>query len=119
MDQTRRVLTGLVAGMAVSGWVSDAHAAATPVLASQPMVARIWHGRTAADKAEEYRQYLFEVGVKKIATLPGNRGVQMMVSKTADHGEFLVVSYWDSIEAIKGYAGAEDPCQAASGRRSG
>ena len=61
--------------------------------------------RTPADKADAYREYLYEAGVKKIATLPGNRGVQMMVAKTADQGEFMVVSYWDSVEAIKGYAG--------------
>ena len=69
------------------------------------MVARIWHGRTTAEKADEYRQYLFDVGVKKIASLPGNRGVQMMMNKTAEQGEFMVVSYWNSIDAIKGYAG--------------
>jgi heme-degrading monooxygenase HmoA len=107
MDSTRRGLTGMVAAMAASGWVSEASAAGAPTLADHPMVARLWHGRTPADKADEYRQYLFDVGVKKIASLPGNRGVQMMMSKTADQGEFMVVSYWDSIEAIKGYAGEE------------
>ena len=105
MDQTRRSMMGLAAGLAATGWVGEALAAGTPVLAEHPMVARIWHGRTPAAKADEYRQYLYEAGVKKIATLPGNRGVQMMMSKTADQGEFTVISYWDSIEAIKGYAG--------------
>jgi heme-degrading monooxygenase HmoA len=107
MNQTRRDVMGVVAAAAASGWVSEAFAAEVPKLAEHPMVARIWHGRTPADKADEYRQYLYEAGVKKIATLPGNRGVQMMVSKTADQGEFMVISYWDSIDAIKGYAGAD------------
>jgi heme-degrading monooxygenase HmoA len=107
MDQTRRGLMELVAGLAAAELVTQASAAQVPILAEHPMVARVWHGRTAADKAEEYRQYLYEAGVKKIATLPGNRGVQMMVSKTADQGEFMVISYWDSVEAIKGYAGAD------------
>jgi hemolysin activation/secretion protein len=43
----------------------------------------------------------------RLPAAPGNRGVQMMMSKTAEQGEFMVVSYWDSIEAIKGYAGEE------------
>jgi heme-degrading monooxygenase HmoA len=107
MDPTRRNLMGGLIGAAVSGVVTESQAASTPVLAEHSMVARIWHGRTPAEKADEYRQYLFDVGVKKIATLPGNRGVQMMVSRTAEQGEFMVVSYWDSIDAIKGYAGAE------------
>ena len=97
---------GLI-GVAASGAVTESLAASMPVLAERPMVARIWHGRTPAEKADEYRQYLFDVGVKKIATLPGNRGVQMMVGRTAEQGEFTVISYWDSIDAIKGYAGAE------------
>jgi heme-degrading monooxygenase HmoA len=97
---------GIMAGLAASEPFA-ALAAQTPVLAEHPMVARIWRGRTPADKADEYKQYLFEAGVKKIAALPGNRGVQLMASKTADEGEFIVISYWDSVEAIKGYAGAD------------
>ena len=107
MDQMRRGLMGVIAALAASGSIKEALAASVPTLAEHPMVARVWHGRTPLDKAEEYRQYLFDVGVKKIATLPGNRGVQMMVAKNADQGEFMVISYWDSVDAIKGYAGAD------------
>ena len=105
MDQSRRGLFGMMAGLTASGWVSEAMAAGAPVFADRPMVARVWHGRTPADKTDEYQRYIFDVGFKKIASLPGNRGVQLMVSKTAEQGEFMVISYWDSIDAIKGYAG--------------
>jgi len=107
VDQARRDLIGAATGLAMASWASAAFAGSAPSFADRPMVARIWHGRTPADKTDEYRQYLFDVGVKKIASLPGNRGVQMMVSKSADQGEFMIVSYWDSIEAIKGYAGED------------
>jgi heme-degrading monooxygenase HmoA len=107
MVETRRGLMGMMAAMTAAGWGTKALAANMPVLADHPMVARVWHGRTPLAKADEYRQYLYEVGVKKIATLPGNRGVQMMVSKSTDQGEFMVISYWDSVDAIKGYAGAD------------
>jgi heme-degrading monooxygenase HmoA len=105
MDPSRRRLLGALIGAAASGAVVESLAATAPAIVDHPMVARIWHGRTSAEKADEYRQYLFDAGVKKIASLPGNRGVQMMMNKTADAGEFMVVSYWDSIDAIKGYAG--------------
>ena len=98
---------GVLIGATASGALTQSLAASAPAMAEHPMVARIWHGRTLAEKADEYRQYLFEVGVKKIATLPGNRGVQMMMNRTAEKGEFMVISYWDSIDAIKGYAGAD------------
>ena len=107
MDPTRRSLMGGLIGAAATGAVTESLAASVPVMAEHPMVARIWHGRTPAEKADEYRQYLFDVGVRKIATLPGNRGVQMMMNRTAEQGEFMVISYWDSIDAIKGCAGAD------------
>ena len=107
MDQIRRGLMGSMAGGAALGCTSRAWAAGAPALTEHPMVARLWHGRTPLDKVDEYRQYLFDAGVKKIASLPGNRGVQMLVTKTADAGDFTIISYWDSIEAIKGYAGAD------------
>ena len=93
MDLTRRGLMGAMVAASALGSVTEALAASVPLLADHPMVARVWHGRTPLDKADEYRQYLFDVGVKKIATLPGNRGVQMMVARTADQGEFMVISY--------------------------
>jgi heme-degrading monooxygenase HmoA len=107
MEPTRRSLMGVLIGATASGALTQSLAASAPAMAEHPMVARIWHGRTPADKADEYRQYLFDVGIKKIATLPGNRGVQMMMNRTAEQGEFMVISYWDSIDAIKGYAGAD------------
>ena len=107
MDFTRRGLMAAIAAASASGSITEALAASAPTLAEHPMVARVWHGRTPLNRTEEYRQYLFDVGVKNIATLPGNRGVQMMVAKTVDQGEFMVISYWDSGDAIKGYAGAD------------
>lgn len=105
METNRRHFSSTQPGAAGAMVTIGSRAATTPVMADHPMVARIWRGRTPIEKADEYKQYLFEAGVKKIASLPGNRGVQLMVSKSAEQGEFMVASCWDSIEAIKGYAG--------------
>ena len=106
MNSTRREALCALVGASAVGWTADSHAEPGPTLADKPRIARVWRGRTPADRADEYRQYLYESGVKKIAAIPGNRGVQLMMKKTAEEGEFMVVSYWDSIDAIKGYAGA-------------
>jgi heme-degrading monooxygenase HmoA len=103
-DETRRSALGALAA-AATGWTTAAFAAEGPALVDKPKVARLWHGRTPLARADEYRQYLFESGVKKIASIPGNLGVQMMMRKSADAAEFMVISYWGSIDAIKGYAG--------------
>lgn len=105
MCATRRdALLSLIGASAV-GWTGATLAAEGPALSTEPKIARVWHGRTPAARADEYRQYLFDNGVKKIAALPGNRGVQLMMRRTEAEGEFMVISYWDSIDAIKGYAG--------------
>jgi heme-degrading monooxygenase HmoA len=101
----RDALRGLC-GLGALGFAASAAADEGPQLAAKPGIARIWHGRTPLSRADEYRQYLYEAGVKKIAAIPGNRGVQLLMRKTPDDAEFMVVSYWDSIDAIKGYAGA-------------
>lgn len=71
----------------------------------QTLIARIWQGRTEAGRAEEYTGYLYEAGVRKIAAIPGNRGVQMLRAVKDGIAEFAVLSYWDSIDAIKRFAG--------------
>lgn len=69
------------------------------------LIARIWQGRTQASRAEEYTRYLYEAGVKKIAAIPGNRGVQMVRMVRDGIAEFEVLSYWDSLDAVKLFAG--------------
>ena len=69
------------------------------------LIARIWRGRTLATRADDYTRYLYEAGVRKIAGIPGNRGVQMFRMIRDSFADFQVLSYWDSVEAIKLFAG--------------
>lgn len=70
-------------------------------------VARIWRGRTPIDRAEEYTSYLYEHGVRKLEKL-GSRGVLMYREDKGDEAEFMVISHWDSREAMSSWAG-DDP----------
>jgi heme-degrading monooxygenase HmoA len=105
MDGARRGALCALAGVSSTDWTDAAWAGERPARAPLPRLARIWHGRTPLARAEDYRNYLFEAGVLEIAAIPGNRGVQMMMRKTAQQGEFMVVSYWDRIEDVEGFAG--------------
>ena len=71
------------------------------------MVARIWRGATAADRADAYVDYLNETGVREYRATPGNRGVLVLRRRSGDRAEFVLVSLWDSLEAIRGFAGEE------------
>ncbi|WP_394843933.1 antibiotic biosynthesis monooxygenase [Pendulispora brunnea] len=79
----------------------------SPSTASKRLIARVWHGRTAANKADEYARYLDENGVKKILAIEGNRGCQMFRRIDGEVAEFFVISYWESRDAIKKFAGAD------------
>lgn len=69
------------------------------------MIARLWRGVTPADKAESYLRYLERTGLKEYRSTPGNRGVQVLRRLDQDRAEFLLVSLWDSMEAIRAFAG--------------
>src|SRR5262245_34465576 len=72
----------------------------------RPRIARIWRGRTTAEKADEYAQYLYENGIKPLAEKA--LGVQMLREDRAGETEFMTISYWESVEAMARFAG-EDP----------
>jgi heme-degrading monooxygenase HmoA len=78
-----------------------------PEAARKIAIARIWRGRTLASKADEYERCLNANGVAKIRTTPGNRGVTVLRRTDGDKTEFEVISIWESIEAVKNFAGAD------------
>jgi len=71
------------------------------------VIARIWHGRVKTSKADEYYAYLKEAGIDKIEAIEGNLGAQVLRGTNGKTTEFTVISYWDSREAIKKFAGAD------------
>jgi heme-degrading monooxygenase HmoA len=71
------------------------------------MIARIWHGITAAAKSDEYLDYLNRTGVPDYRATQGNRGVYVLRRTEGEQAHFLTVSFWESMEAIKGFAGPD------------
>jgi heme-degrading monooxygenase HmoA len=69
------------------------------------MIARTWHGRVRADQADAYHAYLLRSGVADYAATPGNRGVQILCRREGDVAHFLLVTLWDSLDAIRAFAG--------------
>lgn len=56
-----------------------------------------------------YGRYLADSdrGVRDYQRLPGNRGVCLLKRAQGDRVHFLLISFWDSREAIEGYAGPD------------
>lgn len=75
------------------------------------MIVRIWRGETPEAKADAYFDYMMNTGVKSYRATEGNQGVWVLRRKHQGKAEFLLVSLWDSFEAIHRFAG-EDAEQA-------
>ena len=69
------------------------------------MIARIWHGMTPRSKADEYAEYLNKTGVRDYQATEGNRAVHVLRRIEGEQAHFLIVTFWDSLEAIKNFAG--------------
>ena len=71
------------------------------------MIVRIWHGVTPESKADAYLNYLKATGLKEYRATEGNRGVQFLRKISAGRADFLTVSYWESYDAIRKFAGED------------
>lgn len=71
------------------------------------VIARTWRGRTRAIDRPRYVEYLERTGCRDLRATPGNRGVFVLCRTVGDVAEFLLVSLWDSHEAIGRFAGPD------------
>jgi heme-degrading monooxygenase HmoA len=71
------------------------------------MIARIWHGSTPESKGDAYFDYLTKTGTAECLATEGNRGVQVLRRIIDGRAEFLFISFWESYEAIRKFAGED------------
>lgn len=79
--------------------------APSPTSTASKLIARVWHGVTPAAKADAYVEFLHQTGVQDYRATPGNRGVFMLRRIQGDRAEFTLITLWDSVEAIRRFAG--------------
>lgn len=71
------------------------------------MIARTWHGVVPAEKSDAYHEYLLETGVPDYQRTPGNLGVYVFRRTEGDTAHFLLLTLWDSLDAIRAFAGLD------------
>src|SRR4051812_24040448 len=71
------------------------------------MIARIWRGWTAAADADTYVDYLQATGLKEYRETPGNRGAWLLRRVDSGRAEFLTLTFWDDMDAVRRFAGDE------------
>ena len=71
------------------------------------MIMRAWHGVTPAAKADEYLDLMLGVAVPDYKAIPGNRGVYVLRRIEGADAHFLLLTLWDSADAIRQFAGED------------
>ncbi len=69
------------------------------------MIVRSWRGRAPRDRADGYTRHFFDVVLPKLQSLPGFAGATLLRRPAGDETEFLVLTSWDSMDAVKLFAG--------------
>ena len=71
------------------------------------MIARIWSGAVRTPDADDYAGYIQKTGFAEYGRTPGNRGAWLL--RRADGGttEFIALSLWDGLDAIRAFAGED------------
>jgi len=74
------------------------------------MIARIWHGRTKRADAKAYEEMLRDEIFPSIAArkIDGYRGAELFIREADDEIEFLTLLRFDSMDAVKEFAGADE-----------
>jgi len=71
------------------------------------MIVRLWHGKTSREKADEYTEFLKSKAIPDYQSVEGNLGLTFSKRDEEDFTHFLLITYWNSFESIKKFAGSD------------
>lgn len=74
------------------------------------MIVRIWRGQATIENADAYRRHVTQSVFPSLTRVRGHRGAYLLERETAGRIEFLAVTLWESIEAVRGFAGKDVEC---------
>ena len=69
------------------------------------MITRIWHGRTKAEDADKYLEYIQKTGLEEYASTPGNISAKILRKLEGNICHFFTVSEWGNLDSIIKFAG--------------
>ena len=71
------------------------------------MISRQWRGLAGPAHADEYVEHLRKETFPQLSNIPGFIDASILRRNVEEGVEFLIVTRWDSIEAIQRFAGRE------------
>lgn len=112
------VTSGTVKGWYVREWTTVAgEGAANPIRpgvaegskkeSSPHPILRLWKGQTSPENAGEYIRHLTHNVLPELRAIQGHRGAYLLRRALNGAVEFVVLTLWDSMAAVRKFAGAE------------
>jgi heme-degrading monooxygenase HmoA len=71
------------------------------------MIGRIWHGWTKPENADSYEQLLRAEVLPGIHRVEGYRGAYLLRRVAGDDVEFVTLTLFDSLDAVRAFAGED------------
>jgi heme-degrading monooxygenase HmoA len=71
------------------------------------MIARVWHGWTRTADAEHYDQHYRNDVLPELRRIAGFRGARLLRRVEAGDTEFVSMTFFDDIAAVRAFAGTE------------
>ena len=69
------------------------------------MIARSWRGWTRPEDADAYLDHVERTGGRAARATAGNLGYYILRRDDGDRVEFVTMSLWESLDAIRAFAG--------------
>ena len=69
------------------------------------MIERHWKGTTHGHEAQHYVTHLLNDTFPKLQSIAGFKGSSILKRRVAEGVEFLIITRWESLEAIRQFAG--------------
>ena len=81
-----------------------------PIHRNDPVIARIWHGWTKLADAKTYENMLRDEILPSIAArnIKGYHGAELFIREDENETEFVTLLRFDSIDAVKEFAGSDE-----------
>lgn len=71
------------------------------------MIARQWTGWTTPENADAYERLLQEEVLPSFGQIPGYRGAYVLRKEGGNEVEFVVMTLFESLQAVRAFAGDE------------
>ena len=69
------------------------------------VICRLWHGWTAPTSADDYERYLRDELYPRLEGADGYRGHHVLRRPDGDEVEFVTLTWFDSLDAVRAFAG--------------